>query len=165
MDLYLVRHGIAIEREDAKSPPEAERFLTNEGLEKTRAAAKGIAVLGLKPKVVISSPWLRARQTAEILMEEQKIDVGRLIFSEALLWDANPQHLLGELETRKTLSAITCVGHAPHLDHFLAYCIGAKTIFTSMKKASLAHLTITSFEPGGATLEALYNPKALRLIR
>jgi phosphohistidine phosphatase len=165
MNIYLVRHGIAIDREDAKSPPEADRFLTTEGLLKTRAAAKGMAALSLTPRLVLSSPWLRARQTAEIVMEEQKIDVGRLLFSSSLLWDANPLLLLNELKTRQTVSSILCVGHAPHLDHFLAYCLGTKTPFTSMKKASLAHLVIDTFDAGGSVLEALYPPKALRLIR
>ena len=165
MDLYLVRHGVAIDREDPKSPPEAERFLTQEGLVKTRSAAKGFAALGQKPKLVISSPWVRARQTAEIFMEELKTDVSRLAFSDALLWDANPVLLVQELALRRTLSSVMCVGHAPHLDHFVAYCIGTKTPFTMLKKSSLVHISIEQFDAGGATLEALYPPKALRSLR
>jgi phosphohistidine phosphatase len=165
MDLYLVRHGIAIDRDDPKSPPEAERFLTHEGLIKTRTAAKGFATLEPKVKLVLSSPWMRARQTAEIFMEELKVDVGKLVFSDALLWDANPVLLVQELELRHTLSSIMCVGHAPHVDHFIAYCIGTKTPFTSLKKASLVHLSIDEFDFGGASVEGLYPPKFLRALR
>ena len=43
MELYIVRHGIAVDREDAKCPPDPERFLTDEGKEKSRQAAKGVA--------------------------------------------------------------------------------------------------------------------------
>ena len=48
MDLYIVRHGIAIDREDPKSPAEAERYLTEEGIQKTKQVAKSMAALGLR---------------------------------------------------------------------------------------------------------------------
>ena len=47
MQLYIVRHGIAIDREDPKCPPDPERYLTEEGLEKTKQVAKGVAALGV----------------------------------------------------------------------------------------------------------------------
>src|SRR5215467_4201965 len=66
MQLYIVRHGIAIDREDPKSPPDPERYLTDEGMEKTRQVAKGVAALGITADLMISSPYVRAMQTAEI---------------------------------------------------------------------------------------------------
>jgi len=45
MLLYLVRHGIAIDRDDPKCPDEAERYLTEEGIKKTREVARGVASL------------------------------------------------------------------------------------------------------------------------
>src|SRR6267143_1658932 len=66
MQLYIVRHGIAIDREDPKSPLEAERYLTDEGIERTRQVAKGIAALGVHADLMISSPYVRATQTAAI---------------------------------------------------------------------------------------------------
>ena len=53
MQLYIVRHGIAIDREDPKCPPEAERYLTEEGIERTRQVAKGIAALGAHADLLI----------------------------------------------------------------------------------------------------------------
>ena len=69
MLLYIVRHGIAIDREDPKCPSDPERYLTPEGLKKTREVAKGIASFTEAPKLFISSPYVRAFQTAEILAE------------------------------------------------------------------------------------------------
>ena len=69
MILYLVRHGIAVDRNDPKSPPEPERPLTAKGVQKTRAAALGLQALGAKPDVLITSPYVRAAQTAEIFAE------------------------------------------------------------------------------------------------
>ena len=66
MILYLVRHGIAIDREDPKCPAEAERYLTEEGLKKTRDVARGVASFVEKPDLFFSSPYVRAMQTAEI---------------------------------------------------------------------------------------------------
>ena len=50
MQLFIVRHGIAIDREDPKCPSDPERYLTPEGLKKTREAANGFAA-------VENSPW------------------------------------------------------------------------------------------------------------
>src|SRR5260370_7142280 len=66
MQLYIVRHGIAIDREDPKSPPEAERYLTEEGIEKTTLVAKSIAALGSSADLLVSSPYVPPMQTATI---------------------------------------------------------------------------------------------------
>jgi len=56
MQLYIVRHGIAINREDPQCPPDPERFLTDEGIEKTKQVAKGVAEIGAVPDLMLSSP-------------------------------------------------------------------------------------------------------------
>src|SRR5438445_42191 len=66
MQLYIVRHGIAIDREDPKCPPDPERYLTEEGVEKTKQVAKGVAALGVTGDLFLTSPYVRAVQTAEI---------------------------------------------------------------------------------------------------
>jgi len=62
MILYLVRHGIAVDREDPQAPSEPERPLTAKGVQKTRAAALGLQSLHVKPDVLITSPYVRAAQ-------------------------------------------------------------------------------------------------------
>ena len=66
MEIYVVRHGIAIDREDPKCPPDPERYLTEEGIEKTKRVAAAVAALSSTPDVLLSSPYVRATQTAEI---------------------------------------------------------------------------------------------------
>src|SRR5258707_3959262 len=66
MQLYIVRHGIAIDREDPKCPPDPERYLTEEGVQKTKQVAKGVAALGVTADLFLTSPYVRAAQTAEI---------------------------------------------------------------------------------------------------
>ena len=65
-ELYLVRHGLAEERGDAW-PDDTKRPLTDEGISRMRKGARGLARLGLSVEVVLTSPLVRARQTAEIL--------------------------------------------------------------------------------------------------
>lgn len=65
MELYLIRHGIAIEREtDVK---DEERGLTDQGRQKTREVAQRLYELGLQFDLILTSPLLRSQQTAEIL--------------------------------------------------------------------------------------------------
>lgn len=164
MRVYLLRHGIAIDRDHPESPSEAERHLTREGIFRTRAAARGMAWLDISPGRVLSSPWLRARQTAEICIGE--LDLGRdaLVFSEALLWDADPRQLIEELKALKKEESVLCVGHAPHLDQVIAFLVGSRAPFTSLKKAGLACLEFDPAVEGTATLLALYPPKVLRAL-
>ncbi len=77
MILYLIRHGIAIDRADPEAPPEAERPLTARGVQKTRAAALGFSEAGAKPDIIITSPYIRAAQTAEIFAEAARIRAGK----------------------------------------------------------------------------------------
>ncbi|MBZ5503735.1 MAG: histidine phosphatase family protein [Acidobacteriia bacterium] len=67
MILYVVRHGIAVDRGGHGAPAEAERPLTPEGVQKTHTAALGLRALGAKPGAVITSPYVRAAQTAPTL--------------------------------------------------------------------------------------------------
>ena len=84
MILYLVRHGIAVDRTDPKSPAEAERPLTARGVQKTREAALGFRALGAKPEVLITSPFVRAAQTAEIFAEALGFSPEKIRVSDAL---------------------------------------------------------------------------------
>src|SRR5512132_2307889 len=65
-ELYLVRHGVAEERGDAW-PDDSKRPLTDDGMARMRKAARGLARLGVGLDLVLTSPLVRARQTAEIL--------------------------------------------------------------------------------------------------
>ena len=65
-ELYLIRHGVAEERGDAW-PDDAKRPLTEDGIARMRKSARGLARLGVTFDVVLTSPLVRARQTADIV--------------------------------------------------------------------------------------------------
>lgn len=162
MELYIVRHGIAIDREDPKSPADPERYLTEEGVEKTRQVAKSIAALGVSPDLFISSPYVRAMQTAEIFAEALGLSAAKIRKSNTLLPGAEPALFFRELAKDKQASAAFCFGHAPHLDELLAAGLGLKHSITAMKKAGVALLELKRVSPPSGQLVWLVTPKLLR---
>src|SRR5437867_11807016 len=69
MELYFFRHGIAVDRDDPAAPADEDRPLTDDGQRKTRSAAKGLERLELGLDRILTSPWLRAVETADIAAE------------------------------------------------------------------------------------------------
>lgn len=166
MLLYIVRHGIAIDREDPKCPSDPERYLTPEGLKKTREVAKGVAALGISPAILLSSPYVRAMQTAEIFADELDFAKSKIKQTELLLPGAEPGAFFRELlRVARSEDAAMCFGHAPHLDELIAFALGVKKDLTQLKKAGAACLELTRISPPTASLSWLATPKILRKIR
>jgi len=162
MQLFIVRHGIAVDREDPKCPADPERFLTDEGIEKTRQVAKGVAEVGAIPDLMITSPYLRAQQTAEIFAEQLEHPKQRIRKSDFLLPGAEPLQLFRELAKDKDLSVVFIFGHAPHLDDVVATALGAKHHISSLKKAGVALIELRRLVPPSGELIWLATPKLLR---
>jgi len=162
MQLYIVRHGIAIDREDPKAPAEAERYLTEEGIAKTKQVAKGIAALGVRADLMVSSPYLRAMQTAAIFASALDYPEHKIQQSESLLPGAEPVAFLRELAREKNASSVFCFGHAPHVDGLLAATVGAPRHITSMKKAGVAFVEMKRISPPNGQLVWLVTPKLFR---
>jgi phosphohistidine phosphatase len=163
MILYLVRHGIAIDREDPNCPPETERYLTRDGIKKTREAAAGIRELKIEPALMITSPYVRAMQTAEIFAEALGYSREKIRQSTALRPGGNPAEFLKEIAHLKA-GEVMCFGHAPHMDQLIAAAVGARGVFTAMKKAGVAALEFESAGAGKAALNWIVTPKILRQI-
>lgn len=162
MQLYIVRHGIAIDREDPKCPPDPERYLTEEGVEKTKQVAKGVAALGVKSDLFFTSPYVRAAQTAEIFATALDYPKQKIRRTDLLLPGAEPSLLFRELARDKQASTVFLFGHAPNLDDIIATALGSKKHFTSLKKAGVALLELKRISPPLSVLVWLANPKLLR---
>jgi phosphohistidine phosphatase len=162
MDLYIVRHGIAIDREDPKCPPDPERYLTEDGIKKTKQAAKGLAALGVTAEVLISSPYVRAQQTAEIFAAALGYSKQKIRHSDLLLPGADPAVFFRELAKDKHSSSVFAYGHAPHLDELIGAALSTKHNITALKKSGVAALTLKRISPPSAELIWLATPKILR---
>jgi phosphohistidine phosphatase len=157
MRLWLMRHGIAIDRDDPSCPAEPDRFLTPLGIKRTRAAARGLFAAGVRPDLVVTSPYRRAVETAALAAAELGYQ-GEVVHSEDLLPSADPAALLAWLASRDE-SAVLCAGHAPHLDLLIARAVGHARVFTELRKAGCACL---DWSAGGGHLVWLLGSRMLR---
>jgi phosphohistidine phosphatase len=162
MQLYIVRHGIAIDREDPKCPPDPERYLTEEGVEKTKQVAKGMATLGIAGDVFLTSPYVRARQTAEIFASALDYAKQKIQRTDLLLPGAEPSLLFRELAKEKQASSVFLFGHAPQLDDVISTALGAKKHITTLKKAGVVLVELKRVSPPSGVLIWLATPKLLR---
>ena len=162
MQLFIVRHGIAIDREDPKCPPDPERYLTEEGVEKTKQVAKGVAALGITADLMLTSPYVRAEQTAEIFASALEFAKQRIRRTDLLLPGAESSLLFRELAKEKQASSVFLFGHAPQLDDVIATALGSKKHLTTLKKAGVAFIELRRLSPPVGALVWLAIPKLLR---
>jgi phosphohistidine phosphatase len=162
MRLYIVRHGIAIDRDDPKCPADPERYLTDEGVEKTRRVAEGLASLGADPDLLLSSPYVRAWQTAEIFAAALDYSNGKIRKTDHLLPGAQPAALFRELAKERNARCVFLFGHAPNVDEVLAAALGVNHHVTSLKKAGVALLELKQVSPAAGELLWLATPKLLK---
>jgi len=161
--LYLVRHGIAVDREDPNCPPDTQRPLTPKGIKKSNDAALGLVALGVEPDAVLTSPWLRAVQTAEIFCEVIGFSSNKIIRTDSLKGTSSPAELLRELAKMKS-KEVMCFGHEPHLHLVIGQVLHTGARITELKKAGVACLDLERMSPPQGQLIALYPPKTLRLL-
>lgn len=162
MQLYIVRHGIAIDREDPKCPPDPERYLTEEGVEKTKAVAKGLAAMRVSTGLFVSSPYTRAVQTAEIFADVLDYSRQKIRRSELLLPGAEPTLLFRELARERQAASVFLFGHAPHVDDVISTALGSKKHITTLKKAGVALIELKRISPPAGVLAWLASPRMLR---
>lgn len=158
--LYVVRHGIAEER--SEDGEDAARELTGKGKDRMKQVAKSLAAEGVKFDVILSSPLVRAVQTARIL-EKHCTDGGPAVVTELLRGDASFDDLIGDLNGLEGAGSVAIVGHEPFLSGFVSYCLsGQPASFVRMKKGSVAALEVAgAVQPGHCILAWLLEPGQL----
>ncbi|MGP8034687.1 MAG: SixA phosphatase family protein [Steroidobacteraceae bacterium] len=165
MELLLVRHAIAFERDARRWPDDGERPLSPEGVARAHKAAAGMKQLVRRPARVLVSPLTRARQTAAILTEVAGWP--RATECLELAPGASPEALLATLK-RRTETRIAAVGHEPGLSRLLAAALpgAAAAQAFRFRKMGAALLTFDgAARPRGAHLEWLAPAKLLRAAR
>ena len=160
MDLYLMRHGIATERSARNIARDADRRLTASGKEKMRRIAKAMKRIDINVECILSSPFLRATETVEIVARVLGIRTVKL--TPLLKPDGSAGALLGGLSKQSTtFRSLLLVGHEPLLTDTASLLISRKTgLPLHLRKGGLLKLCVTSgFHPGSATLEWLLSPR------
>ena len=160
--LFLIRHAIAAER-GSKYPDDTLRPLTKRGIEKMREAARGFADLKPGIEVIVTSPLVRAKQTAEIVRAELTPSPAHDVLDELAPGHA-PADLAEALEKYRSRHTIALVGHEPDLGQFTAWLVGSNRPIP-FKKGGIACLEISDLPPGrNNTLLWLATPKMLRAL-
>ena len=160
MNIYILRHGIAADRSSEYSDDNL-RPLTRKGIDRMRREVAGMGAIGIAPDVIISSPLVRAVQTAEIVQQGLSAP-SRMATSEALVPWAHPSQILRELAaSHASTSSVMVVGHEPHLSSLVSYILtGEVSWLISLKKGALCNIDLSSSDRG-QLLWAL-TPKQLR---
>lgn len=163
MDLYLLRHGIAVNAQD--TAPDGDRPLTDKGRKRMRKAARGLSRLNINFDAILTSPLARAHETATIVAET----LGReshLSVVEALKPDGAAEELVSGLKDYDKCENLLLVGHEPLLSDTASFLLtGKKTanIKVALKKGGLVRIVVDSLPPRNpGTLDLLLAPKILR---
>jgi phosphohistidine phosphatase len=132
-----------------------------------RRIARGMKSLEVKPDLILTSPFIRAHQTAEIVAKVLKCEK-RLQMAPALEPDGNPKELIDSLKNNfRKRTQVLLIGHEPYLSRLISLLISGDTrIAITLKKGGLCLLSTESLQYGRcATLEWLMSPGQLRSVR
>ncbi|MAA75774.1 MAG: phosphohistidine phosphatase [Salinisphaeraceae bacterium] len=168
MDILVFRHGIALEREEAArlGLSDAERPVTDRGRVRTRAAARGLmaALRGARVDAIVTSPYLRAAQTAALLAECLQID--RVIECDALVPGQGPSAVNAWLREQPAHKCQLLVGHEPDLSEWVSWGLTRRhDRLLSFKKAGCCLLEFPgSPEAGTGNLRWLLTAAQLRAL-
>ncbi len=166
MRIYLLRHGEALSRGDPSITADAHRPLIEEGIKKTRQSAEGLLNLGFECDAVFTSPWLRAKQTAEIACDVLG-NGSQLHVMDELAGDRTVEEVMNALVRKSQLEHVMLVGHNPLLSDLASYLLSLSTnLQIDLKKSGVCALDVDRIPPKSpGTLLWLMSAKQLRAIR
>lgn len=164
MECLLFRHGIAVGRDEWKGE-DAHRPLTEKGRHRTRQVAEGLAALKIKPSLILTSPFIRAHETADVLHRALDIKAAARICDE-LIPESPPDKVFPLLATVPQDACVVCVGHDPLLSDIAGLMLFGKPVAgLALRKAGacLIHFE-DSPKAGRGQLEWWMLPSQLRAL-
>jgi phosphohistidine phosphatase len=158
MNLYLIRHAIAVDEYEDDS----QRPLSDKGRRKMRQIAKGLRAIGVEFDLVISSPYVRAAETAKILAEVFKMK-REVQFSDHLVPTGDPNLLIAELNEESNVDSVAIVGHEPFLSSLIGLLVADNaSVDITLKKGSVCSLSADNLHhERKATIDWLLTPGIL----
>ncbi|HEX7121118.1 MAG TPA: phosphohistidine phosphatase SixA [Gemmatimonadaceae bacterium] len=166
MDLLVIRHAIALDREEFSGTgrPDSERPLTPEGREKMVKAAQGLREFAPRPELIGTSPFVRAMDTAKIVSDALGATPVEVV--DALTPERRSADLLPWLERHSRADCVIVVGHEPHLSTMITWFLsGREESVVELKKGGACLLNLGSRPAAGrATMRWLLTPSQLRAL-
>jgi phosphohistidine phosphatase len=166
MNLYILRHAKAVRRGTPGCQSDSDRPLTPGGERRMRRIAEGMRAFGLAFDLILTSPYVRAARTAEILAAVFKAR-RKLAVLPSLAADADPRELVGEFNKNyRSRRNVVLVGHEPYLSRLIAMLTtGGLNLEMDFKKAGLCKLSVKSLRYGKcASLAWLLTPRQLEAL-
>ena len=171
IEIYLMRHGIAADLGEGGVLKDEDRPLTLEGRAKLKQAATGLREMGLKFNLILTSPLLRARQTAEVVAEildlQHKVKILAALAPGRQFAQGEGGHAeifleLGAYQFDRAL----LVGHMPDLSELASYLMtGNRNLNVEFKKGTICAVEVSSLPPRGPGLLCwMVTPKHMRLM-
>lgn len=159
MRLLLIRHADAGDRDAAQWPDDTHRPLTPRGERRHRKVSKRLRKLGLVPTLLLTSPWRRAWQTAEITAEE--VNCPAPVATEALATPPTIARIGSAIGSRPPDAVVALVGHEPWLSELAARLLTGKAdgMAIDFPKSGVLGLSMDSIGAGTAELEFFLRPK------
>ena len=162
IELYLIRHGVAEERGEAW-PDDAKRPLSEAGMSRLRKSARGLSRLGVSFDVIVTSPLVRTRQTAEIVAAG--VDPRpHIVSTESLAPGGSMAAVMADLEKHAKRARIAIVGHEPGIGELAARLAGLRHPI-AFKKGAVCRIDVDELPPEGpGELRWFLSPKILRSV-
>ncbi|HEX6645472.1 MAG TPA: histidine phosphatase family protein [Gemmatimonadales bacterium] len=166
MLLLLVRHARASERDADRWPDDSLRPLTNLGREFHSEMSRGLSRLDCPPEAVLTSPWVRARQTADLMVEEMELDL-EPIECEALARDVDLEAIRKAVEELGRVSVVALVGHSPWMEELASLLLTGDPhgLLIDFPKSAVMALDTDRIGPRAAALRFFLRPKHVRDLR
>src|SRR5688572_19125467 len=148
MNLYIIRHAIAMDADTDKYDDDVQRPLTTKGKEKMKKIAQGLWELEVQLDLILSSPTMRTLETARILASRLDVKKDKLIATDHLSVAGYADQLINEInEKYSEVENLGLVGHEPYLSSLISMLLGGDpNISLKLKKGGVCYLTIDTLQ-------------------
>ena len=161
-ELYLIRHGVAAERGD-NYPDDTKRPLTNEGVQKLRKEARALVALDIGFDVILTSPLVRTRQTAEVIAAVFR-NQPPIVNMASLAPGSSHNSIIEELSKHHRRHRIALVGHEPGIGELAGRLLGVRRPL-EFKKGAVCRIDVAALPPTGpGQLRWFITPRIMRKI-
>ena len=162
MKIYLIRHSNAVDPGTPGYEDDNRRPLTDKGRDKMKEIASALKKMDLKPNLIVSSPYVRARETSEILAKVLKYKK-EPVFNDTLVPMGSADEIIGEINEKFSVDELVLVGHEPCLSVLIGtLTAGNPDLAIDLKKGGVCCLSTDDLRTERkAVLEWLLTPKIL----
>jgi len=156
LELYLLRHGIA--EDHSPTGHDSDRRLTEEGRDKLKRVLKRAAQAGVEPSLILSSPYARALQTAELAASELNYK-GQILGVDSLTPDSSPPAVWSTIREHRDEAAILMAGHEPLFSSTVAWLLGSTRQMVEFRKGALVRIDVRAGASPVGVLQWMLTPR------